>query len=162
METEGKSWVTLRRTLGGSEFVSRWPRWQPGLKGALWAMCDLDSAQAHSCLFVFLGHISVLVLFVSLFVCFQSFKHVNTPQLHGWTKAGQRPFRPSLVGAVKGMEWDWLREDFTRASLFFFLGMGACHVEGDRSCHSPRMMDIQVAYRHQPQPAYQPCVWVMS
>lgn len=31
METEGKSWVSLGRTLGGSEVVFLWPGWQPPL-----------------------------------------------------------------------------------------------------------------------------------
>lgn len=151
MEAEGKSWVSLGRTLGGSDFVFLWPGWQPELQGPLWATCDLDSAQAHPGHFIFVGHITLLVLF------FQSFKHVNSPQLMAGQEQGMVwPLRPSLADAVKGMEWDWFREDHTRASLFFFVGVGACHVEGDSACHSPQLMDIQAW------PAHLPRLQVMS
>ena len=63
---------------------------------------------------------------------------MNTPQLMAGQEQGMVwPLRPSLASAVKGTEWDWFREDRTRASLFFFVGVGACHVEGDSVCHSP-------------------------
>ena len=75
---------------------------------------------------------------------FFSHLNVNMPQLVAGQERGMVwPLRPSLAGAVKGAEWGWFREDHTRASLFFFVGVGACHVEGDNACHISQLMDIQ-------------------
>ena len=75
---------------------------------------------------------------------------MNTPQLMAGQEQGMVwPLRPSLAGAVTGPEWDWFREDCTRAPLSF-VGVGACHVEGDSVCHGPQLMDIQAWLAHLP------------